>query len=63
MIDQLTFNLNEMIYHQRLAEQSSDTGLQTFHLEEALRYRAEARRLESQVRVARMMISEWISLN
>lgn len=64
MSDQLTRNLDAMIYHQRLAERLTDSGLAEYHHAEALRYRAEAQRLESRAKVGRKITNySYISLN
>lgn len=64
MTDQLTRNLDAMIYHQRLAERLADSGLAEYHHAEALRYRAEAQRLESRAKVGRRLCDySYLSMN
>lgn len=63
MKDQLTRNLDLMIRHQRLAERLTDSGLAEYHYREALRYRAEATKLQKQVQVARQMLAGWLCEN
>lgn len=61
MIEQLTYSLNQMIRHERLARQ--DSSQQDYHHAEAGRYRAEAYKLERQLKTTRQSISVWVNLN
>lgn len=62
-MDNLTNSLNEMIYHQRQAEQSTDANQQNYHHQEAMRYRTMAAKLDKQGRVIRQFIGSWLNLN
>lgn len=63
-MDQLTHTLNQMIAHQRLAElQPAGSQLQEDHHREALRYRAEAHKLDRQIKITRQSIATWLNLN
>jgi hypothetical protein len=61
VIEQLTYSLNQMIRHQRQAEASPAEA--DYHHAEALRYRAEAMRLEMQLKVTRLLIKDWVAEN
>lgn len=64
MTDQLTRNLDLMIHHQRLAERLADSDLAEYHYREALRYRAEAKQLESRAKVGRRLCDySYLSMN
>jgi hypothetical protein len=61
VIEQLTYSLNQMIRHRRQAEASPAEA--DYHHAEALRYRAEAHKLEMQLKVARQLWAEWVREN
>lgn len=63
-MDTLTHTLDQMIYHQRQADSSLDSGLADYHHREALRYREAAKRLESRAKVGRWLCDySYLSLN
>lgn len=61
-MNNLTHNLEAMIYHQRQAERA-EGDLQDYHHREAMRRRLMAHKIEKQIRITRQSIGEWLNLN
>lgn len=62
-MDKLTYNLDQMIYHQREAGQAATPERRDSHHAEAMRHRAAAHKLDRQIKTTRQSIGGWLNLN